>query len=88
MSKETRTCSSCVMPETAESLAFDECGTCSVCKQIDFKQDGIDWEQRKKDLHKIVITVIEKFSTKTYRAMLYWNTCAKFQGKILKLRGV
>ena len=54
MSKETHICSNCVMPETAESLAFDECGSCSVCRQIDFKQEGIDWEQRKKDLHKIV----------------------------------
>jgi len=42
------------MPETAESLAFDKSGACSVCRQIEFKQQGIDWEQRKKDLHELV----------------------------------
>lgn len=39
-------CSSCVMPHTAESLAFDEQGECSVCKQIEFKQTNIDWDER------------------------------------------
>ena len=47
-------CTSCVMPETAESLAFDAQGKCSVCHQIDFKHEGIDWEARKKDLHEMV----------------------------------
>jgi N-acetyl sugar amidotransferase len=42
------------MPETAESLAFDKTGSCSVCKQIDFKKEAIDWTQRKEDLHKLV----------------------------------
>ena len=42
------------MPETAESLAFDKSGSCSVCRQIDFKKDAIDWVQRKKDLHTLV----------------------------------
>lgn len=50
---DIKTCSSCVMPETAESLAFDECGECSVCQQIDFKADNIDWDERKKELHRI-----------------------------------
>jgi N-acetyl sugar amidotransferase len=42
------------MPETAETLAFDQKGTCSVCRQIEFKQTHIDWESRKKDLEKLV----------------------------------
>jgi len=43
-------CTKCVMPHTSESLTFDDGGVCSVCHQIDFKQDGIDWEQRSRDL--------------------------------------
>ncbi len=39
-------CARCVMPETAESLSFDDDGVCSVCHQIDYKQDAIDWEAR------------------------------------------
>tara|TARA_X000000368_G_scaffold309626_1_gene247575 strand:+ start:1142 stop:2281 length:1140 start_codon:yes stop_codon:yes gene_type:complete len=42
------------MPETAESLSFDESGGCSVCKQIEFKKEEIDWNQRHKDLIELV----------------------------------
>lgn len=54
MTNEVHTCSKCVMPETAESLAFDACGACSVCRQVEFKESSIDWEQRKKDLQEMV----------------------------------
>jgi N-acetyl sugar amidotransferase len=47
-------CSNCVMPETAESLAFDDQGSCSVCRQIEFKHEGIDWDERRKHLDKLV----------------------------------
>lgn len=43
-------CSNCVMPETAESLAFDAEGRCSVCGQIEFKQKSIDWDKRREEL--------------------------------------
>lgn len=42
------------MPETAESLSFDNEGQCSVCHQIDFKKENIDWEARRKELDKLV----------------------------------
>ncbi len=45
-----KSCSSCVMPETAETLSYDNKGVCSVCRQIEFKQEGIDWKQRSVDL--------------------------------------
>ncbi len=47
-------CSNCVMPETAESLSFDKDGKCSVCHQIEFKHEKIDWEERQADLQKLV----------------------------------
>lgn len=39
-------CTKCVMPETAESLSFDSDGVCSVCHQIEYKQENIDWQER------------------------------------------
>lgn len=44
-----RYCSRCVMPETSESLTFDEQGVCSVCRQIEVKQSRIDWDARGKE---------------------------------------
>lgn len=41
-----KTCSRCVLPETAESLTFDEEGVCSVCRQIEYKHSRIDWTER------------------------------------------
>lgn len=49
-----KTCTKCVIPETAESNKFDFNGTCSVCKQIDYKKKKINWTQRKKDLDKLI----------------------------------
>jgi len=41
-----RYCSRCVLPETAESLTFDDQGVCSVCRQIEYKHSQIDWAER------------------------------------------
>ncbi len=47
-------CQRCVMPETAESLTFDEEGVCSVCRQIDYKHSQIDWEARGQELDRFL----------------------------------
>jgi N-acetyl sugar amidotransferase len=47
-------CSKCVMPETAETLGFDTDGVCSVCRQVEFKQNAIDWEARRAELEAII----------------------------------
>jgi len=49
-----KTCTSCVMPHTAESLAFNKVGKCSVCVQIEYKKMVIDWETRGKALDELV----------------------------------
>lgn len=46
-------CSKCLMPDTAETLTFDEKGICSVCNQIKNKQE-IDWTERSRDLDKLL----------------------------------
>jgi N-acetyl sugar amidotransferase len=47
-------CSRCLMPETAESLTFDEHGVCSVCRQIEYKHSQIDWDERGKALDELL----------------------------------
>ncbi len=39
-------CTRCVVPSTDESASFDQAGVCSVCHQIDYKRQEIDWRQR------------------------------------------
>jgi N-acetyl sugar amidotransferase len=47
-------CTKCLLPETHESITFDESGVCSICRQVEFKNEKIDWEQRKKDLTQLI----------------------------------
>lgn len=42
------------MPESAESLGFDSSGTCSVCRQVEFKQTAIDWNTKLEEFHEII----------------------------------
>lgn len=49
-------CSRCLLPETVESLHFDENGVCSVCRQIESKQ-AIDWDAKSKALDRIIEAV-------------------------------
>ena len=44
-----RRCTLCTLPETHETITFDDEGVCSVCKNARVK-DEIDWESRLKDL--------------------------------------
>lgn len=47
-------CSRCNLPETHETIIFDEQGVCNICRQQEFKQGEIDWTQRKRDLDALV----------------------------------
>ncbi len=47
-------CSKCVTPETSESLKFDHQGACSVCAQINFKKEKVDWHSKKKEFDLIL----------------------------------
>lgn len=48
-----KSCAKCVMPETSETLSFDTKGVCSVCRQIEYKQTNIDWNERQGELARI-----------------------------------
>ena len=43
-------CSKCVTLETQEIISFDEEGVCSVCRNIEYKREKIDWTAREKEL--------------------------------------
>jgi len=47
-------CTKCVTPETHETIMFDEMGVCSVCKQLEYKQTKINWDQRKKEFSELI----------------------------------
>lgn len=47
-------CSRCVTPETHDTIMFDEHGVCSVCRQIDYRDEKINWTARRKALDKLI----------------------------------
>jgi N-acetyl sugar amidotransferase len=49
-------CTKCVLPETHETIVFDDKGVCNVCRQHEFKQDKIDWTTKKKELDELIET--------------------------------
>ena len=51
---ELKRCTQCVLPETHETIHFDDEGVCNICRQQEFKADKIDWEARKKDLDELI----------------------------------
>jgi N-acetyl sugar amidotransferase len=51
---ELRRCQRCIIPETHETIVFDDQGVCNICRQHEFKQTTIDWAQRKNELHELI----------------------------------
>jgi len=60
MENKMKTCSTCLLPETHETITFDKNNNCSVCQNFTFKQENINWKKKKLQLDKI----IEKFRGK------------------------
>jgi N-acetyl sugar amidotransferase len=49
-----KTCSKCLLPETQETITYDDGGVCNVCRQHEFKKEKIDWAQRKVELDRLI----------------------------------
>lgn len=49
-----RYCTRCLLPETHDTIMFNEEGVCSICQQIDYRDEKIDWEKRRKLLDELV----------------------------------
>ena len=50
---ELKKCVKCLLPETYETIEFDENGVCNICRSSDHKTK-IDWDERKKLLDRII----------------------------------
>jgi N-acetyl sugar amidotransferase len=64
-------CTRCVLPETHETILFDSEGVCNICRGQEYKQSGIDWDVKKKELD----TLIE-----TYRGKYEYDCIVPFSG--------
>jgi N-acetyl sugar amidotransferase len=42
-----KTCVKCGLPETYETIEFDDSGLCNICQQHKYKRERIDWAERK-----------------------------------------
>ena len=50
---ELKKCTRCISAETLDTITFDGEGVCSVCRQIEVKNE-IDWDKRRQELDEIV----------------------------------
>ena len=56
-------CTRCVLPDTHESIKFDEEGVCNICRQAEKKHTDIDWDARRKMLDDICDCIVVRIST-------------------------
>lgn len=49
-----RRCTKCLNKETVDTISFDEFGVCSVCRQVEFKKEKIDWAARAVQLQEMI----------------------------------
>lgn len=59
------------MPETHESITFDAEGVCSICRQIEYRKEKIDWNARKEDLTNLI---------ESYRGKYDYDCIVPFSG--------
>ena len=64
-------CTKCLLPETHESITFDEKGVCSICRQVEYKKDKIDWEAKKAELKELI---------ESYRGKYDYDCIVPFSG--------
>ena len=61
MSSDIKRCTRCVLPETHETIVFDDEGVCNVCQQHDYKQTQVNWETKKEELDALIETYRGKY---------------------------
>jgi N-acetyl sugar amidotransferase len=66
-----RRCTRCTLPETHETILFDDEGVCNVCRQHEYRQSQIDWDEREREL----VALIEK-----YRGKAAYDCIVPFSG--------
>jgi N-acetyl sugar amidotransferase len=53
-------CTKCLLPQTHETISYDELGVCSICRQIDVKKTQINWAERKAMLTELIVNYKDK----------------------------
>jgi len=56
-----RRCTKCVLPETHETIVFDEESICNICRQHEYKQAVISWEAKKRELDELIASYRGKY---------------------------
>ena len=51
---ELKRCTRCTIPETHETISFDDQGVCNICRQHEHKKETIDWQQREVELRELL----------------------------------
>jgi len=47
-------CGACGLPETYETIEFDPNDVCNICRQKEFKDEVIDWDERRQQLGELI----------------------------------
>lgn len=53
-------CNRCVLPETHDTIMFNDEGECSVCTQINYRDEKIDWDERRRLLDDLIAQYRDK----------------------------
>src|SRR2546425_8537128 len=49
-----RSCKRCLLVETHDTVVFDEEGICNVCRNIEHKQEKVDWRAKERELEQVL----------------------------------
>ena len=49
-----RKCSNCLLPETHETISFNEKDVCNICSGIEFRDTKINYLEKKKELDQLI----------------------------------
>ena len=56
-----KTCLKCLLPETHETIKYNNSGVCNICESSVYKQTNIDFKSKKKELDKLISIYKGKF---------------------------
>ena len=56
MLSQLRRCTNCVLPETHETITFDDEGVCNICRQQEYKTKKVDWHEKREEFESIIDT--------------------------------
>jgi N-acetyl sugar amidotransferase len=57
-----KSCKNCLLPETHETIEFNQSGICNICTQHKFKNEKIDWKSKALDFEKILSNFRGKYN--------------------------